>query len=116
MLFTIATVLWIIALAISISKHNKKEQQPQQPPQSYPTQALLHRKNVTHEWIKNYIRDNGNKVKLSQLKKDFNAYMEHKLASIVMDMVELGAISHGIDTDTFEEYVELVSRSDKHEW
>lgn len=108
MLFTIATILWIIVLIISISNTAKKKQPNQQSFQqlkSYPIGSVT--EDVTNGWIILYIKNKGGKVSYNQLKEDFTKYLSNQLDIIVINMVNDKLINHGIDTNLFEEYIEL---------
>lgn len=110
MLFTLATVLWIVVLGISI--YNAMKQKKQQQFIQVPTNRVnvQNKENICNSWILSYIRDKGGRVEINQLKEDVLKYYEKTVDTLMIGMVNDHLIRHGINTDTLEEYVELNSQ------
>lgn len=109
MLFIIASVLWIIVLAMSIGDRFKKSNNTQQVIQHEFKQYKIGsvEENIVNKWIINYIKSKGNKVNYSELKNDFSIFISKQLNNILISMVNDNIIDHGIDTESFEEFFQI---------
>jgi len=112
MLLGFVVVLWFCVMLIGVSRHIKERNMVQQPIQQH-----VNNEGVSNSWIINYIRDKGGRVFFSEAEDDFAKFLKKKVRAIILDMINDGTLNVGMDTKTFEEYIELVEVQDgKPDW
>ena len=73
----------------------------------------IQQSSLSNQWVMNYIKDKGGRVSLKEIEDAFTKYTIEGFHDIIVDMADGKMLTIGLDTDSFEEYVQMEGMSNE---
>lgn len=114
MLFLFLAFMWIIIIYSAILWFFRKKDAEDKKPaaEGVSEEYLISRLSIANrailkDWIMNRIIDEGGRTELGPLRKEYMEEHGKRFDKLVRNLVCDGLLDHGIDTDSFSEYVRI---------